>query len=492
MRVVQPAQTQIGELKIADIKIDIKSRDDIPQILRGLQHLYLNIESRAKVFALLETHIQPAVSKNTGRPGMNLWTIFVMGVLRLDLNWDYDRLHEQVNNHKTIREMLGHSSTFDEYYYELQTLKDNVRLLTPELLEEVNQVIVEMGHDLVKKKGNEVLRGRCDSFVVETHVHYPTDINLLSDAMRKVITLTGRLCEAHNDSSWRQYSYNEKQVRREMRKVQNKKRARGGKTEAQREKRRLEIAEAHRDYIELAGRYLTKARDTLTTLGVEQSPLLCLEIQTFIAHADRQIDQIDRRVLQGEQIAHEEKVFSLFEPHTEWISKGKAGVPVELGLRVCILEDHHQFILHHRVMEKETDADVAVEMVKASMSKYPELHSCSFDKGFHSPGNQAALSKELSVVGLPRKGKLSKPAREWESSEPFRQARRGHAAVESAINGLEMHGLDRCRDKGIVGFKRYVALSIVARNLQRVGAILIMKERKRLVRQHRKRLKQAA
>ncbi len=75
-----------------------------------------------------------------------------MGVLRLDLSWDYDRLHEQVNNHRTIQQMLGHTDLFDPHYYHLQTLKDNVCLLTPELLDKINQVIVTAGHDLVKKK----------------------------------------------------------------------------------------------------------------------------------------------------------------------------------------------------------------------------------------------------------------------------------------------------------------------------------------------------
>ncbi len=83
---------------------------------------------------------------------MDLWNVLVMGVLRLDLNWDYDRLHEQVNNHKTIRQMLGHGDFFDTHSYHLQTLKDNVQLLTPELLDKINQAVVTSGHALVQKK----------------------------------------------------------------------------------------------------------------------------------------------------------------------------------------------------------------------------------------------------------------------------------------------------------------------------------------------------
>ncbi len=70
--------------------------------------------------------------------------------------------------------------------------------------------------------------------------------------------------------------------------------------------------------------------------------------------------QINRRVLQGERIPHNEQAFSLFQPHTEWICKGKAGVPVGLGLRVCIMEDQYRFIQHHQVMEKTTGDHVAI------------------------------------------------------------------------------------------------------------------------------------
>ena len=198
MRVVQPLQPELGQLAIEAIEIDLRSRDEMMQFLRGLQYLYTQDEVREKVFRLLEENIEPETNKETGCPGMSLWNIFVMGVFRLDLNWDYDHLHGQVNNHKTLRQMLGHADIFDSHYYHLQTIKDNVRLLTPELLDKINQVVVEAGHAVVKKKENAGLRGRCDSFVVETNVHYPTDISLLYDAMRKVITLTARLCEAYD------------------------------------------------------------------------------------------------------------------------------------------------------------------------------------------------------------------------------------------------------------------------------------------------------
>ncbi len=142
-------------MAISQIQFDPKSRDDIPQVLRGLQHIYVNLPLREAVFTLLEQHILPKVNKQNGRPGMELWKIFVMGVLRLDLNWDYDRLHYDVNNQNQIRQLLGHPELFDKHYYEMQTIKDNVGLLTPDLLDKINQVVVEAGHLLLKKKEAE-------------------------------------------------------------------------------------------------------------------------------------------------------------------------------------------------------------------------------------------------------------------------------------------------------------------------------------------------
>ena len=214
------------------------------------------------------------------------------------------------------------------------------------------------------------------------------------------------------------------------------------------------------------------------------SNVISLEIKDFIVHANRQIEQITRRVLKDKKIPHEEKVFSLFQPHTEWISKGKAGVPVELGLKVCIIESASGYILHHRVMQKETDNQIAIDLIKETQTRYPSLIGCSFDKGFHSPENQIKLSKTLEKVILPKKGKCNKAEKERESSDDFRRYKRQHSAVESGINALEVHGLDSCLDHGLEGFNRYVGLAIVARNIQKLGSELLQQTRRQEKRRH--------
>ena len=314
--------------------------------------------------------------------------------------------------------------------------------------------------------------------MVETNVHFPTDTNLLWDAMHKTIETCAELAQAHDLSGWRQSAYNLRQLKKAYRALQRLRHS-TSKDEDKRQAKREEIEQAHRTYLEQAEGYLERARDTrvLLELGCGVPAVLLEELDGYLAHAERQIQQIRRRVLQGETIAHAEKVFSIFEPHTEWIVKGKAGVPVELGLRVAVVEDYHGFILHHQVMEKTTDDRIAVAIVQESQARFPGLSSVSFDKGFHSRQNQADLQGLLDRVVLPKKGKRSAADSAREQEPEFIRLRRRHSAVESAINAMEVHGLDRCPDHGIDGFKRYVALAVVARNIQRLGAVLRQQER---------------
>ena len=156
MRNLRNPQLERGEVRIEDIKLNHKCRDDMPTLLSGLQYLYSQEASRDRLFALLDEFILPGINKKVGRPGMDMWSILVMGVVKQGLGCDFDRLHELVNEHKTLRKFLGHPAISDKLYH-YQTLVDNVSLLNPELLGKVNHLIVESGHTVVGKKPGEPL-----------------------------------------------------------------------------------------------------------------------------------------------------------------------------------------------------------------------------------------------------------------------------------------------------------------------------------------------
>ena len=268
MRTVIQPQMQFGEVDIATIILNPKSRDDIPQLLRGLQCVYINTALRERVFTILQEVLPKRVgaegkaSAKTGRPGMEQWKILVLGVLRLGLNADYDRIQELANEHKTIRQMLGHSDWMEEEKrYELQTIKDNISLFTPDILDRINQEVVNAGHQLLKKNDQEKLKARCDSFVVETNVHFPTDINLLWDALRKTIQISAQFCTVYDLTEWRQSRHLLRTIKKNYRFIQKLKHS-ISKDEVKRQAKQDEIKEAHRVYIDQAQYFVQRAHTT--------------------------------------------------------------------------------------------------------------------------------------------------------------------------------------------------------------------------------------
>jgi IS5 family transposase len=266
------------------------------------------------------------------------------------------------------------------------------------------------------------------------------------------------------------------------------------KSKRRKEKKEKEMKKAHKEYVNGCACVLGRAKETIEdNVSIDiRSIAIAYEIERYIGHGERQIKQILRRVLNGEKIPHEEKVFSIFEEHTEWISKGKAGVSQELGLNVCVVEDQYKFILHHMVMEKTLDVDIALPITEEVKRLYPDLERMSYDKNFWSPDNKRSLNEIIDEVILPKKGKRTDEEREYENTDQYIYYRRKHAAVESGINALENHGLDRCYDHGINGFKRYVALAIVARNLQNLGNIIQQREVEKMRKLEKLKLQEAA
>jgi len=143
--------------------------------------------------------------------------------------------------------MLGHGYFESEYRYTLQTVKDNVSLFTPEVLGRINRIVLEYGHEQIGKEAAGDLRGSCDSFVVETDVHYPTDINLLFDSMRKMIVVIMVLCDQLGLSGWRQGTRHLKKVKKLFRKARMLKQS-TSKNSKKKAKREQLIIKAHMIY----------------------------------------------------------------------------------------------------------------------------------------------------------------------------------------------------------------------------------------------------
>lgn len=459
-------QISLGITPISEVKIRTKSRDEMPPILIALQTIFTTPELNEKIFTILEDKICNE-KKETGRHGMNLWHILVLSVVRHGCGTNWDKLHYYSNNDLSMRQIMGVDNDFGNNYFEFeyQTILDNVSLLDAETINKINALVVDYGMRLFKKKEHETLELKTDSFVLETNVHFPTDLNLLWDSIRKTLGLLGsELVDNRDIAGWRKLSSmlrKTKSIYRACSQAVFK-----GKNEQTKEK--------------MVKLYLKHSRDLMSRVNIFLATNPNEDIQKYNAYILKFSNQIERRLLKGELIPSQEKVYSIFEEHTEWISKGKRSP--ELGNAVLITTNQHQLIVDCKIMYKEKDASQVAPLLARIKTNYPNatIYSHSFDKGFYSNANyNQGVEAQIENVIMPKKGKPNKKEYAREHTEEFIRLRKKHSAVESNINMLEHHGLNRCPDRGIANLEKYVSLSVLAYNLHHIGNELVRRERER-------------
>ena len=476
-------QRKFGIIPISAVQLPVKSRDELPPILRALQHIYVTPELNEEVFKILEGKVLKG-KKKTGRYGMELWHILVLSAVRLGLDADYDRLDDFANHHKLIRQILGVETTLGEgKRFSRQGIKDNVRLLDEETINKINEVVVRAGHKLVKKKDGG-LRIKADTYVLESDVHFPTDVNLLWDAARKSLDVVEDAIREGllEGKGWRKGKYWRRELKKLMR-VSAKALFGGGRnkeeTAKDRVKRYLGLARGLSEKIEASTLAIYER-----VLSINQVAVYAVKIERleyFHGMLKKHIDLVERRVIGCEQIPVGEKIYSLFEPHTQWLYKGKANHRVELGHNILVASDQWGFIVEHQIVERQAEVSLSIPLADRLLKRFggDAIESISFDKGFYKGENKELLKLYIPEVIMPKKGRKNQAEQAEESSKTFQKLRHRHSAVESDINRLEHHGLDRCLDKGLHAFKRYCALGVLAANLHKLGNVLQEKARKK-------------
>src|SRR5258706_3889123 len=473
-------QLALGKTPIERVRMPVRSRDELPPVLAGLQWIFQTPELNSQVFELLEKKVVGA-KKSTGRPGLDLWHILVLGIVRLALDCDYDRLEYLANYDGLLRQILGlHAVLSDqEKPFHYKTLSENVCHIDEELLQQINALVVQAGRAAFKKKEDglaEPIRAKSDSYVLETNVHFPTDLNLLWDAQRKCGELLVPMVKAAGLSGWRKGQDWRRKLKGQMigltRLVSG-----GGPNKEQRK------AAAPQAYVRDSYRFEDEVVHIIHALPVPQNPAEWArreQLEYFHTMMIKQLDLVERRLVKGQIIPHQEKIFSLFEPHTQWIKKGKLFPPVELGHKVVLTTDQHELILDYKVMDQLNDADEVIALADRLLGRYGStaVASLSFDKGFSRAQDRQLLELYIPEVIMPKRGKRNTQEQSREQARSFRKLRRKHNAIESDINCLEHHGLNRCPDKGLHGFKRYTGFGVLAYNLHKIGQQMLERRRR--------------
>lgn len=466
-------QFVIGQIAIEEVEIPVKGRDSVYELMAALKQIFITPEYNRQIFEILESKLIKG-KKNTGRPGMDLWQMFVLSQLRLCLNISYEMLHHLANNDSIVRRIMGVEKEFgyERIEFEYQNIYDNITLLDDETIRQLNKVIVDFGHDVFKKKDGAALHLKTDSFVVESNVHFPTDYNLLWDCARKCLDVVDRfLTKYKHIKGWRKianWCCETKGLMRELGKASSS----GGKNKEQ----RVKLA---------AMSYLTKTKTLINKLEKE-IPLLPmaditdlsnhLVLERFAELMKKHIDLLERRAINGEQILHQEKLFSVFEEYTEWVKKGKLFPNVELGKKLAITTDQYHLIVDYQIMENEQDRDIVIKLADRLLAKWA-IDSWSFDKGFWNKENKELLQLEIAKVVMPKLGKRTHEELEQEHTSGFKRLKNAHSAIESNINELEHRGLDRCPNRGYPHYKSYIGLGVCAYNLKKIGKAILEAKR---------------
>jgi transposase, IS5 family len=215
-------------------------------------------------------------------------------------------------------------------------------------------------------------------------------------------------------------------------------------------------------------------KDMFADMAVEE---LRRQIEHFCHLGDRVIDQARRRVLFGEQVATDEKIYSIFEPHTDLIKRGKVRTPVEFGHKVFLAESAEGLITQYEVLKGNPPDEVHVasslQRHRQAFGRAPQLYGS--DRGFFSEQNLASCKHAgVKVVCIPQRGGKRTGRREaYEKSAVFKNGQRFRAGIEGRISVLfRGRGMKRCLAEGRDRFELWVGAAVLANNLMRIAAML--------------------
>src|SRR6266436_4079646 len=412
----------------------------------------------------------------TGRNGLTPSQVLRSFVLKSVKNWDYRELRERIADGYTLRQ-------FTEFYCQPvpkhHAFNSAFHRLTPETVKAINELVVQAAVGLGLEDGAKL---RVDTTVVETDIHHPTDNTLVWDVVRVVTRLVGRLKKAVQKRI-RGFHNRKRVARRRMQEIQRM-------TPKQRHERQTK---KYRELIGVTEEVVTSARKVVEQtkkargkdLAAEMAiPELRKEIEHYCKLGDRVIDQARRRVLEGEQVPNAEKIYSIFEVHTDLIKRGKVQTPLEFGHKVFLAESAQGLITQYEVLEgnpgDDQQVEPSLERHQETFGHAPELYGS--DRGFFSEMNVKSCKQNgVKVVCIPQRGGKKTPARAtYEKSPDFKKGQRFRAGIEGRISVLfRGRGMKRCLAEGRQRFEVLVAAAVLANNLMRIAAMLSKRSSRR-------------
>jgi IS5 family transposase len=406
----------------------------------------------------------------SGRLGLSAEQALRALLLQRIKDWDLRELRERIADGFTLRQF---TTFWSDRVPSHQAFHRAFVKLTPETMQALNRAAVMAAVDLGIEDGKRL---RVDTTLVETNIHWPTDSELCWDCVRVLTRLSKAVLKEIPDLPER-FANRTRATRRRMQALHRM-------SSVQRQTR---LKSAYRGLLKITRQVIDNARAVCRAaqtmkprLGFEAALRvegLLVEIEHYGNLADRVVDQARRRVLEGESLGADEKLYSIFEPHTDLIKRGKANRPVEFGHKVFLAESRLGLITDYRILDgnppDEKRVDESLVRHRKTFGVVPALYAA--DRGFYSPQNIETLADAgVKTESVPQRGGHRTPKRTaHEKTHAFKRAQKFRAGIEGRISVLfRGRGMKRCELRGRQRFEVFVGAAVLANNLLIIAAAL--------------------
>jgi len=411
-------------------------------------------------------------SRSRGRQATPAEVVLRLMILKHVRNWSYYILEREVRANLVYRDFtrVGAAKMPDA-----KTMGRWGRALGPQVIKRVHEQIVEIART---KEVIEGRRMRVDTTVTETNIHHPTDSSLLGDGVR-VLTRTMKKITKIAGEVGTKLRNRSRSVKLRVLDIARAARAKGPQSQEKLKRNYRQLLESTsrvagqaRQFSKEIADGIKRSKDIVKQLALEG---LRQEIDTMIPRVKQVMKQTRARIFRGDTRS-EGKIFSLFEPSTEIIRKGKAAKPNEFGKMVKLQEAENQIIIDYEVYDRRpNDADLLVPAIEAHQAKLGRTpHLVAADAAFYSDKNEkAAKMKGVKRVCVPNRSTKSAERKREQKKRWFRQGQKWRTGSEGRVSVTKRrHGLNRCRYKGDDGMKRWVGFGVIADNLINIGGTL--------------------
>jgi IS5 family transposase len=329
-------------------------------------------------------------------------------------------------------------------------------VLSDKTWETMNRILAQYAKEQQKISSEKL---RLDTTVYETNIHYPTDSSLLWDSFRTISRLLQQIQQELPQLAFT-HRFHVNKVKKLAYFI-----TRNGSSP--KKSMKLKVKSTYRKLIERVNWIVEVAREALVILhraGYEAELLA-----HYIPIVEKIISQAEKRVFQGVMVAPDEKVYSLFEEHTELLKRGKAGKPIEFGHKVLIAQTGEKFIHHYHVFPKRQEDK---ELLEPTLKAHKQLFGTgpdvlATDKGFYENMKQILeLEKNITTVSICKKGRRNQQEYVRECTEEFKDGQRFRAGCEGSISVLKrVFNLGRCLFKGFKNYSASVGCAVFCHNL---------------------------